>query len=200
MSIATHAELQTAISSWLHRSDLVSYAADFVMLGESRIYADLRVRAMETSTSIAGVSPAVPSDYVELKHAYITSDTPYTKLERKKADWLLSSYPLRSAQGKPSFIAREESSFIFGPCPDSTPTTKLVYYKHLTALSSSTNSIFLSYPGLYLFAALAETAPFLKDDKRVALWEAKYAELKNRVQAESDREETSGSSLRMVPG
>lgn len=200
MSIASYSDLQTAISSWLHRSDLSSYTSDFITLGEGRINSRLRVQAMETSTTVAATSAALPSDYIELKDAYISSTSPYYHLERKSAEWIYLKYPDRSSTGIPKFIAREASSFIFGPAPDSAYSIKLVYYKHFAALSGATNTIFTSYPGLYLFAALAESAPFLKDDKRVVLWEAKFEELLKQVQQEDDTEDFSGSLLRMTPG
>lgn len=200
MSITTYAELQTSVTNWLKRSDLSSYTADLISLGEARLYSDLRVRAMESSlsTAISSGVIALPSDYIDLKHAYIDG-TPVVWLERKSAEWVYANYPTRSAEGKPAFIAREGSNFIFGPYADSGYTVKGIYYARPSALSSALNSIFTSYPGVYLFAALSEAAPFLKDDKRLPMWEAKYTDLKNRIQLESDREEFSGSVLRMTP-
>lgn len=200
MSITTYAELQTSVTNWLKRSDLSSYTADLISLGEARLYSDLRVRAMESSlsTAISSGVIALPSDYIDLKHAYIDG-TPVVWLERKSAEWVYANYPTRSAEGKPAFIAREGSNFIFGPYADSGYTVKGIYYARPSALSSALNTIFTNYPGVYLFAALAEAAPFLKDDKRLPMWEAKYTDLKNRIQLESDREEFSGSVLRMTP-
>jgi len=199
VSLSSYSDLLTAITSWTHRSDLSSYNADFISLGESRINSELRVRAMETtvaSTISAGVI-AVPSGYIEMKDFYISSTTPYKSLQRKTVNWIYDQYPTRASQGTPAFFAREGSNFIFGPFPDSTYTLTLLYYARLPALSSSVSTLFTNYPGLYLFAALAETAPFLKDDKRVGLWEAKYQELKQRAQDEDDDEDHSGSVMQI---
>ena len=200
MAFTSYGNLTTAIASWLHRSDLSSYVDDFVALGESRIYSDLRIRQMETTTgsTISSGVISVPSNYVEMKDARISSLSPNVKLERKSAEWIYEYYPDRTATGIPAFIARDGSNFIFGPYPDATYVVTLNFYNRLAALSSATNSIYTSYPGLYLFAALAETAPFLKDDKRVVLWEAKYQDLLKKVQTESDKEEWSGSNLRIT--
>ena len=200
MALATYANLTSAIQNWLHRSDLSTYADDFVTLGESRLNNDLRIRDMETtmSTVISSGVAAVPTNYVEAKHFYISSTTPYYWLERKSAEWIYSNYPDRSATGIPSFWARDGSNFIFGKYPDGGYTVTLVYYNRLIALSSAVNAVYTSYPGLYLFASLAETAPFLKDDARVVLWEAKYQDILKKIQVESDREEYSGSVLRVT--
>ncbi len=201
MSITTHTELKTAVKNWLNRgTELDSYLDDLVLLGEKRIYRDLRVRAMEESLSVviaSGVA-AIPADYVELKYAYI-SGTPVQPLEKRNADWIIQQFPTRSSDGKPSFLAEDGSNFIFGPYPDSAYTVAGMYYKRLPALASSTNTIFTANPDLYLWAALSESAIFLKAaDVRVAVWEAKYLQAKNQIQGEYNRAKFSGGSLRMV--
>ena len=200
MALDTYSGLVTAVQNELHRSDLASYVPDWITLAESRINKHLRVRAMETSTSstIAAGVVAVPSNYLSLKDAYITSTTPYVNLDRKTANWIYGNYPNRVADSTPGFIAREGSSFIFGPYPDANYVVKLVYWARLTALSSALNSIFTNYPGLWLFGALCESAPWLKDDKRIAVWEVKFQDLIKQVQDEDDDEFLSGSVLRMT--
>lgn len=198
----TYTGLLASIAATLHRSDLTSVIPDFVALADSRINSDLRSRQMETSqaSTIAAGVLAVPANYVEMKDSYISSTTPYINLDRKTAEWIYEKYPSRVATGKPAFIAREGSNFIFGPFPDANYTVTLVYYNKFAALSAAVNSVFTAYPGLWLFASLAEAAPYLKDDKRVALWEEKYKYLFNLVQKESDDEFYSGAVLQMVPG
>src|SRR5687767_15309237 len=107
MSISTYAELQTAVANWINRSDLTSYVPDLIMLGEKRIYRELRIRAMETalSSAISSGVLAVPSDYVDLKSARIDG-TPVQPLTRKSVDSVYHKYPLRSSQGRPVVIAR----------------------------------------------------------------------------------------------
>ena len=200
MALSTYANLTSAIQNWLHRSDLSSYVDDFVTLGESRIYNDLRIREMETvttSTVSSGVI-AVPSNYIEMKSAYVSSVNPNVKLERKTAEWIYEYYPDRTATDIPLFFAREGSNFIFGPYSDGAYAVTMNYYNKLAALSSAVNTVFTTYPGLWLFASLSETAPFLKDDKRIIIWEAKYQDLLKRIQKESDDEEWSGSNLRIT--
>jgi hypothetical protein len=55
------------------------------------------------------------------------------------------------------------------------------------------NSVFTTYPGLWLYGALLEAAPYLKDDKRIGIWEAKFAQLFMLVQKENDDEFLSGA-------
>ena len=58
MALASYADLQTAVASWLNRTDMAAYIPDFIALAEERIYRTLRVKAMETAftgTVAAGV-------------------------------------------------------------------------------------------------------------------------------------------------
>lgn len=196
MSIQTYAELQTAVSNWLHRGDLTSYIPDLITLGEARIMREVRTRDMETafSDTIASGVIALPTGYLELKNAYVGSSTKIF-LKRTSTESIYANYPLRSAEGEPRFIAREGTNFIFGPYPDSDYTIAGVYYKNIGPVSSSAHALFTNNPDLYLFAALAESEPFLKNDKRVSLWEAKYKNIKDAANGLRDREDFSGGGL-----
>jgi hypothetical protein len=201
LSLATYSDLQSAVASWLDRSDLTSVVPDLITIAETRIFRELRSKDMETSfsTAIASGVIALPTSYVGLKYAYVDG-TPTQWLERKPAQWIYQNYPTRAAENKPAFIAREGSNFIFGPYPDSAYTVKGVYYKNIGPLSSSAHAVFTANPDLYLFGSLVEAAPYLKNDVRLTLWEARYQQSLKAAQGTSDREDSSGGSLRMVPG
>lgn len=201
MALDTYAGLQTSIANELARSDLNSYIADWITLAESRINSILRVRQMETTTASTMSSGllAVPTNYIELKNAYLTSTTPYQGLDRKTVNWIYEAFPFRQADRQPAFIAREGSNFIFGPFPDANYTVQLQYYNRLGALSTGTNSVFTAYPGLWFFGALCESAHKLKADARIPMWEARFTQLIKIVQDESDSEDVSGTVLEMAP-
>jgi hypothetical protein len=198
MTISTFTQLSTSVSNWLHRADLTAVVEDFIMAGEWKINRLLRIRAMEADLSVAissGVA-ALPSDYVQLKYAYIDG-TPTQPLQRKTAQWIGENYPTRSSSGKPLYIGRQGSNFVFGPYPDSAYTVAGVYYKRLDPLSGAneTNWFTANAPDLLLYAALCEAAPYLKNDIRIAVWQAKFTEALGQVQGEADREELAGGAL-----
>jgi hypothetical protein len=201
MSLANYSDLKAAVARWMKRTDLAEFIPDFIAMGEARIYRDLRIRAMETAlnATISGGVIAVPAGYVELKNARIEL-APVRTLVRKDAEWIYANYPMRSGDGFPKFIARETNSFIFGPYPDSGYTVKGTYYRRLDPLSDDNtfNWFTTNAPDLLLFAALCETEPFMKNDARVQLWEAKYGSVKDQVQSEDNREAFSGSPLSMT--
>jgi|SRR5581483_731499 len=191
----TYNGLKSSVADFLHRADLTSAIADFITLADNRINNDLRHRAMETAmaSTIASGTIAVPANYIELKDSYISSTTPYTNLDRKSAEWIYEKYPYRASDNTPKYIAREGSNFIFGPYPDTNYTVQLVYYNRFPSLSTSTNSVFTTYPGLWLYGALLEAAPYLKDDKRIPIWEGKFSQLFTLIQKENDDEFLSGA-------
>jgi hypothetical protein len=199
MAITSYATLLTEAAGWLHRgTSLDTVLPGLVQFAEARIYRDLRIRAMETALSgtIAAGVLAVPSGYIELKHARIDGSSG-NRLTRKDAEWIYANYPTRSADSQPKFIAREGESFIFGPYPDTGYTVKGSYYKRLPALSASntTNWFITDAPELLLFATLCEAEPYLVNDPRIALWEKKYQQIKDRIQLADEQEEFSGSPL-----
>lgn len=186
-STPTYAELKTAIANWAKRADLSTYLDDVILMGEKWVFRNARTRDMETALnlSISSGVAAIPTDYVEMKHSYIDG-TPVQSLQMRPASWIYIQYPTRSAEGKPVYIGTEGSNFIFGPYADSSYTLKGIYYKRLTSVASSANALFTANPDLYLFAALAELEPFLKNDKRIGLWTAKRAEILAQVNGEDN--------------
>jgi hypothetical protein len=196
MTISTYSELETSIGRWLHRTNLEAIIPDLIALAEARIYRELRIRCMETqlSAAIASGVLAVPTGYIEMKHARIDGNSPMA-LTRKDDEWIYKNYPTRTSDGLPKFFAREADSFIFGPYPDSAYTVKGVYYKRLTALSDAnpTNWFTTDAPDLLLYGALCEAAPYLANDMRIQVWESKFNYVLEQVKREDKNETFSGS-------
>ena len=199
MALSTYADLKTALSTWTKRADMATYADDLITVAEQRIFREVRCKEMEEALSVvisSGIA-TLPTDYAELKYAYIDG-TPVQTLQRKDPSWIYLNYPLRSAQAKPKFIGRDVGSFIFGPYPDSNYTVKGTYYKELTAVSSAVNDLFTNNPDIYLSASLAEAFRFLRNDAMLKYWDDRYALIKSQVSAQDKAERISGGPLTMV--
>jgi len=198
---STYAGLKESIAGWLHRADLTARIPDLIALGETRIYREIRARSMETafSDTISSGVIALPTDYIELKYAYVATN-PTQVLKRNAARWIHEKYPHRVGYGEPRYIAREGTNFIFGPYPDSEYTISGYYYKNLGLVSVTAHALFTDNQDLYMWAALAEAEPYIKNDKRVMLWESKYNAIKDAVNGLAEREDYSGSDLQMTPG
>lgn len=199
--ITSYATLKTSIASYLHRSDLTDMIPEFIADAEARIYNDLRIRAMEaafTGTTSSGTI-ALPSGFLEWIYLYADGDS-NQKLERKDMEWIVTTYP--SATGTPVYFARDGEYLKFGPTPDADTDLVGRYYKRLDALSDSntTNWFTDNAPELLRFAALAEAAPYLVNDARIAVWEGKYAAVKQRLKTTERNEQYSGSRLAVRAG
>lgn len=203
MAITSFTTLKNAVVDWLSRDDMGSAVETMIGLAEARIYRELRIRAMETALSdtIASGVIAVPSDYLELRYAYVDG-AEAVSLEPRNPEWITANYPRRSSDSKPVYIARDDDNFIFGPYPDSTYTIKGSYYAKLTALSSSneTNWFTTNAPDMLLYATLLHSAAYVGDDQRAQLWSLGYEDAKRLVIAQDAKERyPSGMAIRVTP-
>lgn len=196
MSFSTYSAFRTSVSTWVDVSDLTTAQLDdLITVAEARVYNEVRHRSMESALSltIASGVAAVPSDYIDLKHAYISA-AKVQWLDRKSPEWIYRNYPVRSGANTPGYIAREGSNFIFAPYPANN-TVLGIYYAKPAALSSALSSLFTAYPSLFLFAANAEVEGFLGRTNRFQLWDAKYGQMRDLVNSELEEENNSGSNL-----
>lgn len=201
MAITGDTTLRLALRDYLNRSDTTAYEDNVIQAAERWIYRNVRCRIMETAlagTVSAGAVP-VPGNYIGLKHAYINGST-VQNLQVKNPDFIYQNYPVRSSGGKPKFVAREGSNFIFGPYPDSNYSMQGVYYqKFPSILSTSTNGLISDHPDLWLFACLCEFEPFLENDERVMLWKSKRDEAALNINGEDSRwQNWAGGALAMT--
>lgn len=187
-----------AIKGWLHRTNptLVAQIPTFLMLAESRIYRKLRVRGMETAFEVttSGGTAALPERYAGLKHLRIDGRRP---LERKSAAWIYDQHPATAGGGTPAYFARDREELIFGPAPVDGLVLKGTYYRLPEPLGEAqpTNWFAENAFDLLMFGALCEAAPYMANDARIPIWEAKFGALLADIQTESDDEESSGPGL-----
>lgn len=196
MALDTYSDIQSALSNWLARSDINQYLPDIVLLAEQRLVRDLRIREIEVSFSdtISSGELDIPNSsgtniFTELKHARLDVAGGHP-MKMREADWIYERYPNRIATARPDYIAIDGDKFIFGPYPDSDYTVKGTYYKKPLVLSdtNTTNEWITNVPDALLMAALSETAPFLRDDARVPIWESKYIRLMKGYNANYKRQ------------
>ena len=200
MSLTNYNELCNAVATWLHRDDLSASIPDFVALAEARLNRHLRMRQQMTTDTLAAVAGTativLPTDWLQTHRLRLVS--PDKPIEFLTGALFEAKY--RAADtGAPSHFTVEGASLVLGPKPDAAYSIDAVYFASIPALSASASSNWLltAHPGLYLFAALAESAPFIGQDQRLAMWEAKYAaELQSAMDADR-KARASGSALRI---
>lgn len=151
---------------------------------------------------IASSVITVPSDYLQLKYAYV-SGSPSSRLDRVSLNQLYGRYPRGMATGLPAWMAREGANFVFGPPPDSTYTIHRVYWGKPTnlrtaATDASAHYLILNAPDLCLFGPLLQAVQFIKDDARIPIWQGMHdraIESYRRLQRDED---ISGSPVQEV--
>lgn len=202
MSLSTYAGLKSSIATWLNRTDLTANIPDFIALAEARISRDLRLRSQVTSATItttAGTQAAsLPTGWLEFENVTVVA-TPNIQLNYVNIQHLDTRFPENDYTGVPVVYSIEGQQILFGPTPDSAYSVNVLYYKRLDSLSADadTNWLLTYHPNIYLFAALSEAAPFLKDDDRVIMWETKYKNDCESLQRADTSGQFSGSALRV---
>jgi hypothetical protein len=189
MAISTYAELQTAVSNWLDRSDLTSRIPEFITLAEGRIGRKLRIREMETESDVSLVAgtrtAAVPTGFREVRRVRLDT-TPVRELQYISPQDYWARY-MSTNTDKPQVFTVEGTNMVFGPIPDAAYTAKVLHYKAFDALSTGTNAVFLANPDLYLYGSLLAAEPFLKNDKRVGMWKGMFDEAMMELEMQNSR-------------
>jgi hypothetical protein len=187
MAISTYAELLTAVENHLDRADLDDRIPEFVTIAEARIARKLRIREMETEADLTITggtrTVAVPTGFREVRRLYLNTNPPRL-LEYITPQDYWKRY-MSSMVGVPECFTVEGDNFLFGPIPGGGFTGKCLYYKGFTALSSSVNSVFTANPDLYLYGALTAAEPYLKNDKRLAVWKSFFNEILGELDEQS---------------
>lgn len=203
MALTTYAELKTSIADYLVRTDLTSVIPDFITLAEAKFNRVFRTRDMltrNTSFSIDAEFVTLPTDYREMKRFVLTGTNPVTvmeyltpeRLDDKKAEF-------GSATGAPIYYTIIGTKIQVAKSPDQTYTAELSYFASLTALSSAVNWLYTKHPDVYLYGALLEASPYLKDDPRIPVWGGLLDAAVEAVKLEDERAVHSGGTLRMQP-
>jgi hypothetical protein len=204
MAINTYALLKSSIAAWaqVNVADLSAVIDDIIILGESRINREVRCKDNEAPLAVAidanGFLP-LPAEYRDMKFAYVDGASPQ-KLERRSAEWIYMTYPLRSSPGVPKFFAREASNMIFGPSPNTTGPVRGVYYKAMPPVSVVAHDLFINNPDLYLFGCLSKTEVLIGRTDKLQVFESEYQRILQAVNLLAKTEDSSGGTLQVRLG
>jgi hypothetical protein len=202
--ITSYSTLLTEVASWLARSNLTSAIPGFVQNFEERFYRDpLNFGPwMHGSLSVSFSSTAtVPSDFLRLRVAYLNgqSDRP---LVASSLEQVLQSYP-RTSSGKPRWIARDGTTFVFGPVPDGTYTLNGSYFAKPTVLRSYASDaaahwLVVNAPDLLLYGSLLEAQTYLMNDKRLPVWQGFFDRALMSYRDLMKAQNATGGSMQML--
>lgn len=167
-----------------------------ISMAESRVYRKLRADTMYVSSSaLNAVSNLldIPADLLELEKVVIGGkQVEITDL------WRVDQHISNSDGASDTiYCAQQGATLKFWPAIDDTTDVYLYYFGKPAALALGENTTYTAYPEVFLFASVAEASPFLGEDSRAPMWEAKFAQALQDAMSNERWKAYGGSSLRV---
>lgn len=181
MAVGTYSQLQAAVAGWLARDDLTSRIPDFIALFEAKANRELRSNRMEKRATalvnLASDEPefiTLPLDFQTMRRIRLNGVSGKPRLEfmsGTQADEYRTSRG--NVSGQPAYFTILGDELELIQSPDMAYTLEMVYRANL-ALSdlAPTNWLLTQSPDAYLYGALMESAPYIKEDERINTWSA----------------------------
>lgn len=199
----TYQGLCAKIADTLNRQDLQYAIPDFTVLATARISRDMaRVRH---PLSITRAQASVTNNYASLPADF---SSVYQLMDQETGVYLTYISPENSkamieAQTTPTpshvYYTIIGNTLRIIPTPGAaTPTDlDLWYYRSVSSLgtAATTNWVLVKYPDLYLYGSLVHSAPYLKADERIQIWEAAYQQILGDISIDAERATRSQSKL-----
>jgi hypothetical protein len=204
--VTTYSTLKTEIADILNRVDLADAIENFIQRAEASLKRDDRAKLLVDLTPLAVSSEEVsmPDDFGELYSVAHDGPNYFGPLEQTDLGGLTKYKALLSgnATGVPAAVAVREDgtgavSLVFAPEPNATFNLQAQYWAELTALNSGnpTNRWLERHPDIYIYAALVESAPYLKDDQRIQVRESQLEKRLERMGRQTQRRAFSGEMV-----
>lgn len=205
MAIASYDDLKSAVADWLNRQDLTDRIPDFIRLLEAQVQRKLRIRPMMLTTEITLTSGedsiTLPDNFLAIRELRMSraSDGQVIPISYAAPNELTNILARHPGTGTPQAYSPDRGTVEFAPVPETDYTIKLFYWRKLPALSASVTSNWLleEHPDIYLYGALLQAEPYLKNDARVPLWSDALTALLEDIRVEDERATKAGVPLRM---
>jgi len=200
MTITNYGTLKTAIADTLDRQDLTAAIPSFVRLAEAQFNRRIRSHRQiaRGSLTIDTQFEALPADWLETIR--ITMDAnPIRVLTQTSLDDLTRYRTATdNTPNAPVYFAHTGTDIELFPTPSTSYTAQITYYAKIATLSADgdTNWLLANHPDAYLYGALSHSAPYLKDDTRLAVWSALLGQAISEIEEENAAARF-GSPLRM---
>lgn len=200
MSIGNYAELQTAVANFMARSDLTNQIPDFITMAEARMSRELETREQEKrsqATLTAGDEYILlPNDFREVREVKINASP--TRVLNYYSPSALDSMYSSNGQGMPEGYSIVGLEMKMRPIPDSAYTSEIVYIGSLPNISNTTTpTLFIRSPDLYLYGALSEGYAYLLDEARAAQYDQKFTRILEEIKVDEQRSHYGTGSLQI---
>ena len=199
MQFSNYADFRTKVQILLDGDDISTSDLSVAVLdliissGEQRIYRNLRSSTQDVPFSVTATNnvATLPTDFLEMRGApYVGPNLTATYVPWEVITGLINGGNTATHPIRYSFAG---DTMIFYPAQSGTITGR--YYKKFADISTGLNALFTRHPDLFVYAALAESAPFLGESTRLQIWEAKYTQLVTDANEQERRRVTRGSKL-----
>jgi hypothetical protein len=176
----TYDNLTSLVLQYLERSDaaVVNFIPTAIMLAEFEIAENIKTlgQMIVADGTMTSGNPVIAKPALWRKTVSMTLTTTAGSKQPiylRKLEYLSSYSPEVSTTGTPLYYSDYDYDHWFvAPTPSANFAFEALCYTRLTPLSSSnqTNWLTRNAPNALLFGTLKQTAPFLKDDARLAVW------------------------------
>jgi hypothetical protein len=185
MALDTYDGLKAAVAGTLKRTDLAASVPDFITLAEAQMVRRFVTRAKDglplprrlvtrdTATIPAG------SEYIELPDSFLGPraltlggvDLDFLELESFRVE------KMRNCGTRPRVYTLVGEDFQIFPPADQDYSAELVLLTRPAKLSADnpTNWVLADHPDAYLYGALEQSAPYLREDARIAMWASLFS-------------------------
>lgn len=180
--ITDYTSLQAAVIEYLardHDATLIARVPTFIQLAEAKFNRQLFVRQMEQrATALVDLGSnepefiSLPSDFQSMRRVRLSSVTGKPCLEFKSGTQMDEyRFATSDVAARPRYFTVFGSELELAPTPDAAYTVEMIYRQTIPPLASvGGNWLLTMAPDLYLYAALLESAPYIKEDARIQTW------------------------------
>jgi len=180
--ITDYPSLQSAVTEYLARDQdttLIARIPTFIQLAEAKFNRQLFVRQMESRATavvnLASLEPefiSLPADFQSMRRVRLLSVSGKPCLAFRSGTQMDEYRFYRSdVAAQPLYFTVFGTEVELVPSPDQAYTIEMVYRASIPPLASNSSNWLLTLaPDLYLYGALLESAPYIKEDGRIQTW------------------------------
>lgn len=196
------------LKGWVNRDDLADpVITSWVRMGEERINNELLYKDMlkrEQALFVDNCSP-LPLDWKKVEYVKYVRDPNSDILQIKRGrafDFVSKDEYWERVDGsgpytaKPCYTIIGNDVFITGDVGTEGVQIEIGVYRKVPPLDSA-NWLYNNHIGLYTFASLAASAPWLMEDERMSLWETKAQSFIMQMNEQHLSDKTGGSPMKM---
>lgn len=194
MSFADYTSLQSEIGDYLARSDLTDKIPSFIRLCEAKLNRILTCKDMEQRSTatidIASDEPeflSLPTDFQAMRRIRLSSIASKPRLEFATQAFIDDKRTSGgNVIGQPRWFTVMGSELELFPTPDAAYVLEMIYRKQIPALADNkTNWLLETHPDAYLYGALLEAEPYMKNDARIGTWSQALASVVDQINTNS---------------